>query len=86
MGEKYTPAITDQDFRDAILADRSIEDSKIGFGILAARDGRGQNSPAEVLQHANTVNLASTESVHVQVADIHTPELVAPLRFGPFRE
>src|SRR5262249_497661 len=66
----------DQGFGDAILTDSGIEDGAERRGVLSARDGRCQHGPRKILKDAHAVDHATSQPMHVQIADIHRPDLM----------
>ncbi len=76
---KNAAVIAHQNLWDAVLANCRIEDRKERLGILLVGDRGGKNGAREIFEETDAVDHAVTQAVHVQVANVHAPELMTPL-------
>jgi len=65
-----------QRVRAAVDADRGIQHHQVGREILGAGEHAEEDGAAQVLQNRDAVDhLDSRQPMHIQIANIHAPEL-----------
>jgi hypothetical protein len=80
LGLKDAAAVAHQCLRTAVLANGSVEHHQVRGEILGAGHGTGEDRPAEVLQDGDDVDHPATQLMHIKVANVDCPILMAATR------
>jgi hypothetical protein len=80
LGLEDAAAVADQHLGAAVLADGGVEDWHVGRQVLRPQQPARQDRPRIVVEDRNHIDVAPAEPVHVEVARVDRPDLVAALR------